>query len=120
MQHDRNPGDPDRGTCASCGSPNVVGKDGLGEPSCLACRALELGGQDGQASATFELLEQLGGLIAETGLAHPADALGAFAEALSEGAARREKLDLRPVPTFARNLEAISALTAAARGGGEA
>jgi hypothetical protein len=84
--------------------------DDTGAPLCALHAALDLGGRDGQQSACFEFLEVLGGLIAETGLANADDAIRVFSQAIQEGAARREKLNLRPVRTFAATQEAIAAL----------
>jgi hypothetical protein len=97
----------------------VATTDETGAPLCLLHAALELGCRDGQQGATFELLEVIGAFIAETGLAHPDDAIHAFCEAIGEGEARRETLSLRPVPTFDENLAALTALTAADRRGEE-
>lgn len=118
MRSENTPGRP--GSCSACGSPSVAIIDETGAALCVLHAALEAGGRDGQQSAVFELLELIGGCVAETGLAHPNDAILAFAEAIREGVARREKLNLRPVPTFAENLAALTALTASERRGEEA
>jgi hypothetical protein len=87
--------------CTVCGSPRVATMDETGSPLCVLHAALELGGRDGQQSAIFELLEVIGAHVVESGLVEAGDAKRAFTDAIAEGATRREKLQLRPVPTFA-------------------
>jgi hypothetical protein len=93
----------------------VATTDETGAPLCLLHAALELGGRDGQQTGVFELLQVIGATIAQDGLCAPEDAIKAFAEAVGQGETQRQKLGLKPVPSFEQTLAALTALTAAAR-----
>jgi hypothetical protein len=94
--------------CAACGSLRVATVDAAGQPSCVRCRARELGYDDGQRDAAIELVEAAVAWAVEAGFAHPNDLARAVGEAIAAGEARRA--DLRPVPTHAETVEAGIAL----------
>jgi hypothetical protein len=105
--------------CTGCGSPEVVAMDVIGEPMCVRCRAIELGGYDGQQSTVIELLELIGSYIVERGMLHRDDAVRAFAEAVGVADQRRRTLGLRPPSRYAETAEALNALAAYAALGEE-
>jgi hypothetical protein len=98
--------------CTSCGAParKVVAMDAVADPSCLRCRALELGGIDGEHGAAISLLDLIVQHIVMHGMAHPVDVTHTVADAVIAAHRRRGQLGMREVETFDEIQSSLEAL----------
>jgi hypothetical protein len=98
--------------CRTCGSRRPISTDLDGDPVCLACRGRELGGYEAETHAALDPLAAAVRYAVQQGMAHPDDLAHRVGEAIAEGQAQRDQLEMSDTQTVAQIEQAIGALVA--------